>query len=104
MVNVRRYNEIVFVLYKRQKRGENLGFRDIFIAVYQNITAPIRPKFAAVFKGIKPARIHIVKAVFFFEIGEIIRKASARIFKARGGGKPCSRSDNDRVRFVNFLF
>ena len=34
MVDVCCDNEMVFVLYKRQKRGENFGFRDIFIAVY----------------------------------------------------------------------
>ena len=103
MVHVRGDHEIFLPLYEFQQILVRLA-RGLIVAVDIDVARPIRPEFFQGSERIKPARIHILKAVFSRKIGEILFKPFARIGESCGGRKPRSRADDDRLRLVQPAF
>ena len=97
MVYVGGQNKIIFPLHEPQEGFVRLA-RGLVVSVDVDIPRPKRPKLFQRRVRVKPARIHIAKAVFFREIRKILIEPLPRIGEPRRRGKPRPRADDDRVR------
>ena len=104
VVHVGGDDKIVFIADQVQKLPVD-RFRRIQIAVDVDISGPESPgdlRFQA--HHIEAARIHVVEAVFFFEIKEIFFESLPAVGKSRRGGEAGAGSDDDRVGIADFFF
>ena len=85
VVDVGRDDEVILIFYHIEQHAVN-RLRRVGVAVDEDVSRPVRPKFFGSFVRIKPARVHIRKAVFSGKIGEIFIEPFARIGKAGRGG------------------
>ena len=75
----------------------------IAVAVEENKSAPVGPVFFQGLKRIKSAGVHVMKAVFRFEVRKIALEAFSVIGESRRCGKASSRSDDHRLRLLQSL-
>ena len=73
------------------------------VAVVENVAAPERPKTFEIGIRIEAARIHVLEAVFGFEVGKIFLKACAGVRVACGSGKTGAGTDQNRPRGADCL-
>ncbi len=97
VIHVRGDDKIVLAPQQRQKRVIH-RLRRVLIAVEEDIPAPVRPGFLRGGVGVKPAGIHIVKAVFCCKIREILAEPLAGVRKPGRRGQTRARADDHRVR------
>ena len=74
-------------------------FRRVHIAIDHDVSCPECPHLFRCFVGVKTAGIHISKAIFFAEVGEIFLEAFPAVGEPGGGGESRSGADEDCVRF-----
>ena len=103
VIDVGRQHEVVFSSHQSEQVLVRLA-RGLVVTVDIDIARPVRPELLERRKGIKPARVHIVKAILLLEIVKILLKALAPVSKPRGRGEPRARADEHGVRLLQLPF
>ena len=99
VVHIGGENKVVLVLHTIQKRLIH-RFGRIHIAVYIDVTAPVRPVLFQGAVGVEPTGIHILKTVFLCEIVEVPLKTLPCVHKPRRGRQPGPGADQHGIRLL----
>ena len=99
MVHIGGDDKVIRAPYERQELVVH-GPGRVFVAVDEDVAAPVGPVFLRRCEGEKASGVHIADAVYGGEVREVAVKAFARIGEAGGGGKARARADHDGIAGV----
>lgn len=102
VVHICRQHKVVLALHQGQQSIINRP-GGVLVAVHHNMPAPPCPILLQRRERVKSPGIHVLDAVFFFEVSEVFLKPLPGVGQSRRSGQPRPRADHHSVGAVKRL-